>query len=362
MAVLGERPNFLVSHERVKVTYSVVTQNQTPVGGAKFIVVGPAPLGYVPQRKVADERGKAEFNLIPGEYFFFIESTWGGYCAQKLRVDSNSEPDAILTPYPKNREAVVYTFDDSTSKLISDINVSATVTGLNPIIGTSSSGTYTIPLSNTDPDAKLSITIKHPQYEEFSHTFDPSQSIYRLISLSKLTPDSIKKPTPMPTVPPPTTTKIPTVEPPIITTIPTVPPKTEPKTPAVPPKSIPKIPAPKTPIPAPKAIVIAKLEGKVKVSGQELVVGSLASVTVSLRYLGGTNPKATTSALVVIRDPKGKLVLNQSYSQLLSSNIFGDKRIDFKPMVAGKYSLTAIATADGFPKWKETIEFSAGSK
>ena len=66
-------------HERLTVRYSVVTQNRTPVGGAKIIVVGPTAFAFVPRHQTADDKGHAEFNLLTGDYFFFVESPWAGY-------------------------------------------------------------------------------------------------------------------------------------------------------------------------------------------------------------------------------------------------------------------------------------------
>ena len=221
---------------------------------------------------------------------------------------------------------MIYVFDDENSMLIPNINIIAAVSGGGSVRGTSSSGTYSVPLTSSEPKGKLALRIKHPAYEEFQRSYDPDQSAFKLVTMTRIAQKTTLKPVSIPTAPTPATAKIPAV------------------------------------------VASQQNKGKIKLSGMirmsnnnRIAIGLASSVSVNLMYSGGQNLNSSAKATVVIKDPKGTVVANQTYSQLLNLNTYKEKKFDLKPLLAGKNSVTVSADGEAKTHWGGTFTFTVNA-
>ena len=116
-------------------------------------------------------------------------------------------------------------------------------------------------------------------------------------------------------------------------------------------------------VPGVQDITKLKLDGMIRMINRDrIVVGNTSTISVNLVYSGGTNLKSAGAATVEIKDPNGNRVYVDTYSTPLPLNEYAEKRIDIKPKMAGKYTVTVNATGEGKSKWTGEFSFVANSK
>lgn len=336
----------LAPRERALVRYSVLTPKRELVIGAKVVTVGPTGSVFIPQVRYTGVNGKVELMLVPGEYFFFIEEPHLGYAYHHFKIKDHIEIDAPLIPFPEHPELMVYTFDEDTSMPIFNISISANLPKGKIISGTSSSGVYSIPFEWTDPAASLGVTIQQTKYNDFHKVYDQPPSPFWLVAMTKSTGPVVQKtkPNEPEKVPPPETKPAQKIEP-----IPTIPPKTTVK--------MPPVVAPK-----PNSGPI-KLAGYIRMASKNYaVVGSTSTVIVNIRYSGGSNLNSSGKVVVTVKNPNGKVVATKTFNSLLLLDKSMEYRLDVKPDIAGKYSVSVAATGDGSAKWSGTFNFTVNAK